>query len=149
MPITTSRRRFMNAIPAAGGLAFSGQLYSLRAQSSMGNCRLSARPAKATGSITAGLHPLGLRAERDALLYVPESAAKYKRAPLIISLHGAGRTADRAIELLRSLSDEHGFLLLAPQSQRKFPLPWLPIAAGHGPHPSPRRRHSRRGPVWS
>jgi len=130
MPITTSRRRFMNAIPAAGGLAFSGQLYSLRAQSSMGNCRLSARPAKATGSITAGLHPLGLRAERDALLYVPESAAKYKRAPLIISLHGAGRTADRAIELLRSLSDEHGFLLLAPQSLAGT---WDVIQGKYGP----------------
>src|SRR5579871_4137694 len=39
--------------------------------------RLSARPSRATGSVPAGLHPLGQRAERDALLYVPESAAKF------------------------------------------------------------------------
>ena len=130
MPITTSRRRFINSIPAAGGLAVSGTFYTLRGQTSRENCRLSARPSKATGSIPAGLHPLGLRAERDALLYVPESAAKYRRAPLIVSLHGAGRTADRAIELLRSLSDEHGFLLLAPQSLEET---WDVIHSKYGP----------------
>ena len=130
MPITTSRRRFMSATPVAGGLALSGQLFTLRAQTRMENCRLSARPSKATGSIPAGLHPLGLRAERDALLYIPESAAKYQRAPLVVSLHGAGRKADRAIELLRSLSDEHGFLLLAPQSLDET---WDAIQSTYGP----------------
>jgi phospholipase/carboxylesterase len=130
MPITTSRRRFMSSIPAAGGLALSGQLHTLSAQTSRENSRLSARPRAATGSIPAGLHPLELRAERDALLYVPDTAAKYKRAPLIVSLHGAGRTADRAIELLRSLSDEHGFLLLAPQSLAET---WDVIQSKYGP----------------
>ena len=119
----------MNAIPAAGGLALAGQL-TLGAQTPKTNCRVSARPSKATGSIAAGLHPLGLRTERDGLLYVPESAAKHQRAPLIISLHGAGRTADRAIELLRSLSDEHGFLLLAPQSLAQT---WDVINSAYGP----------------
>lgn len=56
-----------------------------------------------------------LREERDALLYVPESV-KPEAAPLVISLHGATRNADRGIDLLRSLADEHGFLLLAPAS---------------------------------
>ncbi|MBZ5611541.1 MAG: phospholipase [Acidobacteriia bacterium] len=131
MPITPpSRRRFICAIPAATGLALSGRLSTLRAQSLTEKSRLSARPSKATGSVPAGLHPLGLRAERDALLYVPESAAKYKRVPLIISLHGAGRTADRAIELLRSLSDEHGFLLLAPASEAET---WDVIRSTYGP----------------
>lgn len=130
MPITTSRRRFMSAFPTAGGLAFSGRLSTICAQTPAAGCRLSARPSKATGSVSAGLHPLGLRQERDALLYVPESAAQYKRAPLIVSLHGAGRTADRAIELLQSLSDEHGFLLLAPQSLDET---WDAIRSGYGP----------------
>jgi phospholipase/carboxylesterase len=130
VPITTSRRKFMSAIPAAGGLVLSGQLHTLYAQTQRDNGRLSARPSKATGSIPAGLHPLGLRDERDALLYVPESAAKFQRAPLIVSLHGAGRNADRAIELLRSLSDEHGFLLVAPQSLAET---WDVIRSTYGP----------------
>jgi predicted esterase len=127
MPITTSRRKFMNAVPAAAGLVLSGQLF---AQSSSGGSRISARPSKAKESIPDGLHPLGLRAERDALLYVPESAAKFKRAPLIVSLHGAGRDAERAIELLRSLADEHGFLLLAPASVAPT---WDVIQSTYGP----------------
>jgi phospholipase/carboxylesterase len=64
------------------------------------------------------------------LLYVPESSAKFQRAPLIVSLHGAGRNADRAIELLRSLSDEHGFLLVAPQSLAET---WDVIRSTYGP----------------
>jgi predicted esterase len=58
-----------------------------------------------------------LRKDRDALLYVPESSAKFEKAPLVISLHGATRDADRGISLFRSLADEHGFLLLAPASE--------------------------------
>jgi len=131
MPITKmSRRRFIGAIPAAGALGFSGQLNRLHAQTLTEKSRLSARPSKATESIAAGLHPLGLRAERDALLYVPESAAKYQRAPLMVSLHGATRNADRGIELLRSLSDEHGFLLLAPASVDRT---WDVIESTYGP----------------
>jgi phospholipase/carboxylesterase len=129
MPIT-SRRRFIAAVPAAGAFAFSGSLSRLRAQGLTEKSRLAARPSKATGSIAPGLHPLGLRAERDALLYVPESAARYPRAPLILSLHGATRNADRGIELLRSLSDEHGFLLLAPAS---IGHTWDVIESSYGP----------------
>ncbi len=120
----------MSAFPAAGALAFSTRLSSLRAQTLTEKGRLSARPHKATGSVAAGLHPLELRANRDALLYVPESAAKHKRAPLMISLHGAGRTADRAIERFRPQSDEHGFLLLAPASEDAT---WDIIHSSYGP----------------
>ena len=127
---STSRRKFMSAIPAAGALAFSGQLGHIRAQTLTEKARLSARPSKARGSITAGLHPLGLRAERDALLYIPASAAKFERAPLILSLHGATRNADRGIELLRSLADEQGFLLLAPASIGRT---WDVIESSYGP----------------
>jgi phospholipase/carboxylesterase len=125
--VSTSRRRFLAALPAAGSLAPFGWLC---AQTVAEKGRLSARPRKAARGIDTGLHPLGLRAERDALLYVPEASAKHKRAPLVLSLHGAGRTADRAIELLRSLSDEHGFLLLAPQSTG---VTWDVIQGSYGP----------------
>ena len=127
-PKITSRRGFITAIPAAGALALSGRLS--RAQTLIEKARLTARPSKATGSITAGLYPLGLRAERDALLYVPESSAKFDRAPLILSLHGATRSADRGINLLRSLADELGFLLLAPASIGRT---WDVIESTYGP----------------
>lgn len=81
--------------------------------------RLLARPGRAAATpLSAGLHPLGFRDERDTLLYVPESSAKFAKAPLVISLHGASRSSDRGISLLRSLADEHGFLLLAPATAR-------------------------------
>jgi predicted esterase len=126
----TSRRKFMSAIPSAGAIVFSAELSHVCAQTFTEKALLSARPAKATESITAGLHRLGLRDERDAFLYVPESAAKFERAPLILSLHGATRNADRGIELLRSLADEHGFLLLAPASIGRT---WDVIASSYGP----------------
>lgn len=125
-----SRRRVLRGISAAGSVALSSGLFTIPARGDAGNSRLSARPAKAKGSIEAGLHPLGLRSERDALLYVPEAAAKFKRAPLVVSLHGAGRDAQRAIELLHSLSDEHGFLLLAPASEG---VTWDVIQSSYGP----------------
>jgi len=113
-------------------MAFSRLVRSLKAQSSAGERanRLGARPGAASSSIAPGLHQLGLRGERDALLFVPESSAKRENAPLIVSLHGAGRTADRGIDLLRTLSDEHGFLLLAPASAGQT---WDMIQGVHGP----------------
>jgi predicted esterase len=79
-----------------------------------------------------GLRSLGLRAERDALLYVPESSSKHENAALIVSLHGATRGPERGIELLRSLADEHGFLLLAPASTGRT---WDVIEDSYGPDP--------------
>jgi len=63
-------------------------------------------------------------------LYIPGSSAKFDRAPLVVSLHGATRNADRGIELLRSLSDEHGFLVLAPASAGGT---WDAITREYGP----------------
>jgi predicted esterase len=80
--------------------------------------RLTAHPGKGGNDLKAGLHPLGFRSERDALLYVPEASAKFEKAPLVLSLHGASRSSDRGIEILRSQADEFGFLLLSPASTR-------------------------------
>ena len=121
MPSIT-RRALVGAIPAWG---------LVRGQSGKSATRISARPSAAAPSGTPpGLHPLGLRPERDALLYVPESSAKDAQAALIVSLHGAGRGAERGIDILRSLSDEHGFLLLAPASTGGT---WDVIQGGFGP----------------
>jgi phospholipase/carboxylesterase len=107
-----TRRGFhVAALSSAAGAVF--------AQADPPRNRLLARVGE--GNPTApppGLHPLGFRSERDALLYVPQSSAKFDKAPLVISLHGASRSSDRGISLLQSLSDEHGFLLLAPATAR-------------------------------
>jgi phospholipase/carboxylesterase len=92
--------------------------------------RLTAKPmAGAPTSTATGLRPLGLRQDRDALLYVPESSAKFEQAPLVISLHGATRNADRGISLFRDLADQHGFLLLAPASAEQT---WDGITGDYG-----------------
>jgi phospholipase/carboxylesterase len=124
--MTTTRRMFISAIPAAAGSRFlRGQPLAARVAS-----RLTARPAGSSASTPPGLQALKLRDDRDALLYIPESAAKYEKAPLIVSLHGATRNADRGIDLLRTLSDEHGFLLLAPASEHGT---WDAIQGDYGP----------------
>jgi predicted esterase len=76
------------------------------------------------------LRSIGLRHERDALLYIPESSAKWEKAPLLISLHGATRDADRGIALFREYADEHGFILLAPASEQQT---WDGINGDFGP----------------
>jgi phospholipase/carboxylesterase len=64
----------------------------------------------------AGLHNLEMRERRDSLVYIPEAASKFEKAPLVMSLHGATQGADRGISLLQKESDEFGFVLLAPAS---------------------------------
>jgi phospholipase/carboxylesterase len=121
----TTRRGFAAAL--AAGALLRGQVRSTN--------RLTARAgsAKSAANTPAGLHPLGLRAERDALLYVPEASLKVDRARLIVSLHGATRNADRGIDLLRTLADQQGFLILAPASQGQT---WDAIGGSYGPDPA-------------
>jgi predicted esterase len=65
----------------------------------------------------AGLHALGLRRERDAVLYVPKSAAPDRPAPLMVFLHGAGGSEQGGIRRYTSFADELGFLVLSPASE--------------------------------
>ena len=90
----------------------------------------------AEASTTAANTPAGLRPSSGSAriathsFYIPESSAKFDRAPLVVSLHGASRNADRGIELLRTLADLHGFLLLAPASAGQT---WDAIGGSYGP----------------
>jgi len=91
--------------------------------------RLRARPAQvATGNAKTGLISLNLRAERDTLFYVPESAPD--PAPFVLYLHGATGNEQQGIRRLRALADEFGFLLLSPASQE---ITWDAIRSGYGP----------------
>ncbi len=123
-----SRRTLVRGLGVACGAPLAGVLgWAAETPAS----RLTARPnAQAPVTGKTGLMPLGLRHERDALLYVPESSAKFPAAPLVISLHGATRDADRGIALFRQYADEHGFLLLAPASGNQT---WDAINGDFGP----------------
>ena len=81
--------------------------------------RLLARPTSpsAGARVPAGLRPLGLGAERDGLLYVPAGYDAVERAPLALTLHGAGGDARSGISHFLRLADEAGVVLLAPESR--------------------------------
>jgi phospholipase/carboxylesterase len=65
-----------------------------------------------------GLHPLGLRSERDAYLYVPKHYGAQKGTPLVVLLHGAGGNGQGTVSMLQEQADKAGFLILAPTSAK-------------------------------
>jgi phospholipase/carboxylesterase len=79
--------------------------------------RLWARPLRVTGSAPVGLQPLMLGAAGDSYLYVPTTYRADRPAPLVLLLHGAGGHPRQGLDLLRSLADAAGLLLLAPASR--------------------------------
>src|SRR5215208_6507452 len=81
--------------------------------------RLGARPVQVTGAAPLGLLPLMLGSARDSYLYVPATYQAERPAPLVLLLHGAGGHARQGLELLRSLADAAGLLLLAPASREQ------------------------------
>lgn len=77
-----------------------------------------------------GRHCLGLFAERDAILVVPESVDPRRPTPLVVLFHGGGGSAEKILPMLEAHAQARGFLLLAPQSM--FPT-WDLVIGGHGP----------------
>jgi predicted esterase len=75
---------------------------------------LTARFEMPPGSSSAqtGLRALG----GGALLFVPKGYRPGTPAPLIVMLHGAGGTPERAIELVQRQAARRGILVLAPKS---------------------------------
>jgi phospholipase/carboxylesterase len=82
------------------------------------NGRLRARPGQVTRAAPVGLQPLMLgTAARDSYLYVPATYRMERPVPLVLLLHRAGGHARQGLDLLRSLADATGLLLLAPASR--------------------------------
>lgn len=73
---------------------------------------------------------MNLGQKRDGLLYVPTSYKPTRPAPLALLLHGAGGRAQHGIDLLSSLADEAGLMLLAPDSRGRT---WDVILGNYGP----------------
>jgi phospholipase/carboxylesterase len=93
--------------------------------------RIQSRPnsGRNLGSTTTGLRRTGLETDRDGLLYVPDSFRPDRQSPLIITLHGAGGTAEQGLLPFQDLSDHTGTILLAPESQGPT---WDLIQGGFG-----------------
>jgi phospholipase/carboxylesterase len=84
----------------------------------LGNARLNARPGTPSTQTAAGLQPLGLgTADRDGLLLVPASYDPATPTPFMLSLHGAGRSAQESIDAFGPFAEAEGFVLLAPDSR--------------------------------
>jgi predicted esterase len=62
------------------------------------------------------LHELGLRSERDALIFVPESVRDARPIPTLLLLHGATGTA-RRIEARFPMAEQAGVALVIPTSK--------------------------------
>jgi len=77
-----------------------------------------------------GRHDLGLFAERDAVLLVPEGVDPRRPSPLVVLFHGGGGSAERILPRLDRHAQSEKFLLLVPQS---LVPTWDIVIAGHGP----------------
>ncbi len=92
--------------------------------------RQLARPAsRPGGSARPGLQPLGLGSERDGVIYVPSGYDPARAVPLVLSLHGAGGNARRALPRLQGLADRHDLLLLGVDSRDRT---WDVVIGGYG-----------------
>ena len=93
--------------------------------------RLTVRPQQpGDGTLTPGLHALGLASPRDAALYTPAGYDPAQPAPLVVSLHGAGGNELFGLYPLRDLADEAGLILLSPASRGRT---WDVLLGGFGP----------------
>ncbi len=80
--------------------------------------------------LVPGRNPLGLFAERDAILVVPEGIDPDVPTPLMVLFHGGGGHAEKILPMMEQHAMARGFLLLVPQSQ--FPT-WDIVIVGNGP----------------
>ena len=93
--------------------------------------RLAARPhpPAAGGTVLPGLAALGLATPRDTQLYVPSTYRKDRPTGLILGLHGATQDSAFTLQILRGAAEQHGHLLLAPNSRG---ISWDLIRNGFG-----------------
>ena len=89
---------------------------------------LQAGPAEPP--LAPGRHHLGIVAERDAVLFVPEGLATDAPVPLFVMFHGAGGFPEKVLPFIEAHAQQNGFLVLAPHSTFAT---WDIVIGGHGP----------------
>jgi phospholipase/carboxylesterase len=93
--------------------------------------RLSFSPVSPSAPpLPSGRNRLGIDAERDAILYVPNDLDTSVPVPLLVMFHGAGGFPEKVLPFLEQHAEQHRFLLLVPHSM----LPtWDLVIGGNGP----------------
>src|SRR5215212_2416536 len=102
----------------------------LESSSGLGRLRARANPPSSNAAVSTGLRPLGLGSTRDGLLYVPAGYGEQVKAPLALTLHGAGGSARSGISHFLHLAETAGVVLLAPESRGRT---WDVLVDGYGP----------------
>ena len=92
--------------------------------------RLAARPGVTKNLLAAGIQTIEVPHSREAFLYVPEGLSATAAVPLVISLHGAGGSGRRALDMLLGQAGRYGFCVLAPTSRDQS---WDRIMGAFGP----------------
>jgi phospholipase/carboxylesterase len=78
--------------------------------------RLKTRHSPATEATRPGTYSLGLRRNRDGVLYLPPQYTHATPVPLMLLLHGAGGSGASATQRFKSYADELGIAFVAPDS---------------------------------
>lgn len=92
--------------------------------------RLSARPQPVFTAAPVGVRTLPFQDLGEGLIYVPTVYRIDHPTPLVVLLHGAGGKAHDGLNLLQSVAETAGLILLAPSSQGST---WDIIEDGYGP----------------
>ena len=87
--------------------------------------RLAFRPRPSGGLLEAYDGPLGVGADRDGVLYVPDTAER--NAPLLLFFHGATGNGRRELRAIVAAADRYGVVVVAPDSRGQS---WDIIASG-------------------
>ena len=130
-----ARRRVCRALGTGLGLALAapllgGCLGTTAPRARRGDGRLTARPGTPTGSITPGIHPLGLASGRDGWILVPAGYTPERRWPMALFFHGAITPPPPYLEAFRPYADEAGLVVLAPQARAQT---WDLVYGAFGP----------------
>jgi phospholipase/carboxylesterase len=125
LALNTACRRSWANLPSDGRIGARPRTLSPKANSDS-----SPSPPNLTSTNIPVGKPLslGLDRDRDAILYVPESARA--PAPLLMFLHGATQSADDMAWYLEKAPDETGVAILAPNSRDTT---WDAITDSFGP----------------
>jgi predicted esterase len=114
-PMTLTRRSALETIAlAAAGLAFPACRSSVTGAQPR-EPRLAARPGSPVETGPTGTSSFGVPSS-SAVIHVPAAVDRAVAAPLLVFLHGAGRTVDAFVEAHRAGADAAGVIVLAPYS---------------------------------